>query len=299
MSLESNLELNNKLVAEQNTLLTQLLSAMARGKSFTPDTFPTPKVETQTTTRKGPFYWKHPESDSFGTVDTLAELENIISADDSVVEIHKVEYLQLKRKAAGENKPKTVALEAQPLEIAVALAVLYGADARTPSEAQIIGAATAAATPISSAESKQIDALVMALKGVSRAIKLHGAGVFELALQILAHWDELPGIAERREYASLLLDTPHDKRADVQPTPAGKKQKKVDPEPVPVTDTPADADPNTLFNKAEELILTLAKGGYLNEAKQILADHNAKKLTEITPADLPAVIAAAEKALEG
>ncbi|EKN6171825.1 hypothetical protein AB8990_09200 [Yersinia enterocolitica] len=47
MSLESNLELNNKLVAEQNTLLTQLLAAMAGGKpTFTPDTKPVPKAET-------------------------------------------------------------------------------------------------------------------------------------------------------------------------------------------------------------------------------------------------------------
>ncbi|MFV8770802.1 hypothetical protein ACNSPB_26600 [Yersinia enterocolitica] len=47
MSLESNLELNNKLVAEQNTLLMQLLAAMAGGKpAFTPDTKPVPKAET-------------------------------------------------------------------------------------------------------------------------------------------------------------------------------------------------------------------------------------------------------------
>ena len=139
----------------------------------------------------------------------------------------------------------------------------------------------------------QIDALTMALKGVDRATKLHGAGVFDLALQMVEHWDALPGITERRAYADLLLDTPKEKRADVKPAKpkASAKGKKE------TVDTAED--PKALFAKAEQLILSLAKGGYRSEAVQILTDHGAKKLSEVEPDKLPAVIAAAEKALEG
>ncbi|VEI61606.1 hypothetical protein [Serratia rubidaea] len=298
MSLESNLELNNKLVAEQNTLLSQLLAALAGGKTFTPDTPPQPKAESAgKPPRKGPFYWKHVDGDAVGTVTTEAELQHVLADAErqgtSCAEINKVEYLQLKEEADKSATAKPPSLEDQPLPVAVALAALYGDKARALTAEQLAAAIHITETMDGKERDEQIDALTMALKGVERARKLHGAGVFELALQLVEHWDSLPGITERRAYAELLLDTPKEKRADVKPAkPKAEKPKDTESEP-------AAEDPKALFSKAEKLILTLAKGGYRSEAVQILADHNAKKLGEVAPEDLPSVIAAAEKALEG
>lgn len=292
MSLESNLELNNKLVAEQNTLLSQLLAALAGGKTFTPDTPPQPKAESAGKTRKGPFYWKFPDGSAGGVAETEEELEGLKAQGDAV-EINKVEYLQLKEEAEKSATAKPPSLEDQPLPVAAALAALYGEKARALTAEQLADAIHITETMDGKERDEQIDALTMALKGVERAKKLHGAGVFDLALQLVEHWDALPGITERRAYAELLLDTPKEKRADVKPAkPKAEKPKDTESEP-------AAEDPKALFSKAEKLILTLAKGGYRSEAVQILADHNAKKLGEVAPEDLPSVIAAAEKALEG
>lgn len=59
--------------------------------------------------RKGPFYWKHPESGSFGTVEDTGALNEILE-DGLTVEINKVEYLQLKEDAE-KNSPADVAGE--------------------------------------------------------------------------------------------------------------------------------------------------------------------------------------------
>lgn len=45
--------------------------------------------------RVGPFYWSHPESSSFGKVDTLAQLEETLAADACAVEIDEEQYLKL------------------------------------------------------------------------------------------------------------------------------------------------------------------------------------------------------------
>lgn len=52
--------------------------------------------------RKGPFYWERPESNSFGSVDDLGALNDILE-DKQAVEINKVEYLQLKEEVEKAN----------------------------------------------------------------------------------------------------------------------------------------------------------------------------------------------------
>ncbi|MBA3148677.1 hypothetical protein CBY07_020715 [Salmonella enterica] len=52
--------------------------------------------------RKGPFYWKYAAGDSFGSVDDLGALNEILE-DELTVEINKVEYLQLKEAADKSN----------------------------------------------------------------------------------------------------------------------------------------------------------------------------------------------------
>lgn len=64
---------------------------------------------------------------------------------------------------------------------------------------------------------------------------------------------------------------------------------------------PTDDQPDfaSLREKAKELILRLAKGGYREEAKTILGNFGGTKLGEVADENLADVIAQAEKALEG
>lgn len=130
MSLESNLELNNKLLTrqnelaeQQNTLLAQLVSAFSSGKTFTADTPHQPKAETPVDksatakeARRGPFYAKHNGTEIAFRVDTRDEFEkaNSDSPYGGITEIHKVEFLQL-REHRAQTEVKPVALEDQPL----------------------------------------------------------------------------------------------------------------------------------------------------------------------------------------
>lgn len=55
--------------------------------------------------RKGPFYWKNQEGDAFGQVDTLDELNDLLD-NSTAIEVHKVEYLQLKEAAEKADSAK-------------------------------------------------------------------------------------------------------------------------------------------------------------------------------------------------
>ncbi|MGL4755295.1 MAG: hypothetical protein ACRCXB_23290 [Aeromonadaceae bacterium] len=55
----------------------------------------------------GPFYWSHPESSSFGMVDTLAQLEEMLDGDQGAVEIDEEQYLKLQ----AEDSAVTVTVE--------------------------------------------------------------------------------------------------------------------------------------------------------------------------------------------
>lgn len=55
--------------------------------------------------RKGPFYWKHPESGSIGSVEDLGALNELLE-DGLTVEINKVEFLQLQKDIAEKSETK-------------------------------------------------------------------------------------------------------------------------------------------------------------------------------------------------
>lgn len=297
MSLESNLELNNKLVAEQNTLLTQLLAAMTSGKTFTADTPHQPKAEGstvgkaatgETKTRKGPFYIRLEDGPP-----CIVDSESTLAAhiEKGYTEITKVEYLQLQEEASKATTAKPITLEELPLPNAIALAVLEGEAGRTPTFEQLAAAEHAANTATGKERNEQVDALTMALKGVDLAAKLHGAGVFELALQMVEHWDALPGITERREYATLLLNTPVDKRAKVKP----KAPKKAEEKSTVVEGT---IDVAALHAKGKQLILQKIAAKAPADLRKTLDLFGLKKLTECPDDKLPDVVAALEQLAE-
>lgn len=127
---------------------------------------------------------------------------------------------------------------------------------------------------------RQADALDSALAGVSELKGLSNAVILDLCAEMVAHWDDIPGISERREFAVSLLSEGKTQSDDEAEAEAGQ-------------------DPKVLFAQAEQLILQLAKGGYRNEAVGILNTFGAKKLGQVPEDKLAEVVALAEKTLAG
>ncbi|MGQ5795598.1 hypothetical protein ACUNIY_24575 [Serratia sp. IR-2025] len=298
MSLESNLELNNKLVAEQNGLLTKLLAALAGGKTFTADTPHQPKAETPVDKKDsaGPFYLRRTADGALNQVGTESARDSMLS--DGYVEIGKAQFQQLKEEAE-KTQVKPVSLEEQPLPVAVALAVIYGAKPAVSLTPEMMAhAINITETTIGDERDAQIDALTMALKGVDRATKLHGAGVFDLALQMVEHWDALPGITERRAYADLLLDTPKEKRADVKPAKPKASAKGENPETVTTTTGAEAPDAAALLDKGKQLIIQKIAPKAPADLRKTLDLFGLKKLTDCPEEKLPDVVAALEQLAE-
>ncbi|EMG3683463.1 hypothetical protein V4251_000810 [Serratia marcescens] len=298
MSLESNLELNNKLVAEQNGLLTKLLAALAGGKTFTADTPHQPKAETPVDKKDsaGPFYLRRTADGALNQVGTESARDSMLS--DGYVEIGKAQFQQLKEEAE-KTQVKPASMEEQPLPVAVALAVLYGTQGIVvPDPAMIDNAISIVETTNGDERDAQIDALTMALKGVDRATKLHGAGVFDLALQMVEHWDALPGITERRAYADLLLDTPKEKRADVKPAKPKASTKGKNTEVVTTTAGGEEPDAAVLLDKGKQLIIQKIAPKAPADLRKTLDLFGLKKLTDCPEEKLPDVVAALEQLAE-
>ncbi|MGF2651794.1 hypothetical protein ACQUWL_04400 [Serratia marcescens] len=298
MSLESNLELNNKLVAEQNGLLTKLLAALAGGKTFTADTPHQPKAETPVDKKDsaGPFYLRRTADGALNQVGTESARDSMLS--DGYVEIGKAQFQQLKEEAE-KTQVKPISLEDQPLPVAVALAVIYGAKPAVSLTPEMMAhAINITETTIGDERDAQIDALTMALKGVDRATKLHGAGVFDLALQMVEHWDALPGITERRAYADLLLDTPKEKRADVKPAKPKASAKGKNTETVTTTAGAEAPDAAALLDKGKQLIIQKIAPKAPADLRKTLDLFGLKKLTDCPEEKLPDVVAALEQLAE-
>lgn len=306
MSLESNLELNNKLLTrqnelaeQQNTLLAQLVSAFSSGKTFTADTPHQPKAETPVDKKDsaGPFYLRRTADGALNQVGTESARDSMLS--DGYVEIGKAQFQQLKEEAEKAPKVEPFTLEAQPLPIAVALAVLYGTKGVAMINADMIAdAISITETEDGKERNEQIDALTMALKGVDRATKLHGAGVFDLALQMVEHWDALPGITERRAYADLLLDTPKAKRADVKPAKPKASTKGKNTEVVTTTTGAEAPDTAALLDKGKQLIIQKIAPKAPADLRKTLDLFGLKKLTDCPEEKLPDVVAALEQLAE-
>lgn len=305
MSLESNLELNNKLLTrqnelaeQQNTLLAQLVSAFSSGKTFTADTPHQPKAETPVDKKDsaGPFYLRRTADGALNQVGTESARDSMLS--DGYVEIGKAQFQQLK-KEAEKTLVEQITLEDQPLPVAVALAVIYGAKPAVSLTPEMMAhAINITETTNGDERDAQIDALTMALKGVDRATKLHGAGVFDLALQMVEHWDALPGITERRAYADLLLDTPKEKRADVKPAKPKASAKSKNTETVTTTAGAEAPDAAALLDKGKQLIIQKIAPKAPADLRKTLDLFGLKKLTDCPDEKLPDVVAALEQLAE-
>lgn len=309
MSLETSLELNNKLLTQHNALLEQLITALASGQT----------IQTQTVVNSVQEYRETvPETKTENTSAIPFKLDDLEFSD------------------------------------VIALACFY------PDPQELSETMFQRAIDYREAEGDkrvvQIDALDSALQGVKRASHLNKPALLDLARNVLRFWDDLPTIADRRNFADRLLDAPADGRHEVKPKKSSNKDSKTEERTGPFycksVDGSAASELHTLRKlnamlekghieinrveylqlqeefkrkdtangnngeetggstdnqqdfaalrkQAEGLILQLAKGGYRAEAVAILEKQGAKKLGEVADENLADVIAQAEKALEG
>lgn len=130
----------------------------------------------------------------------------------------------------------------------------------------------------------QVDALYVTLSNLKEVAALPSETIHDLCLEMLENWDQITGITERSEFALSLLS--EGKTTLEEPEQEQEQEQE-------------NADPKVLFEQAEKLILQLAKGGYRNEAVEILTKFNAKKLGQVPEYKLAEVIELAKKVLEG
>lgn len=304
MSLETNLELNNKLLTQQNelqarniALLERLVSTLASGVTMRPDTVAKVQEYRETV--------PEPETQP----ETADETKAALTLDD--LEFSDVIAL------AGFY-PEQVELSETMLQRAIDYRDAEG-------EKRVV----------------QIDALDSALLGVKRAAELHKDVLLQLARSILANWDGLPTIANRRAFAETWLDakpgerdTVKPKKATVQDKQASRKgpffvrhedgkigelstedelkthleagyteinkveylQRKEEAEAEKAN--AGEPDFAELRNQAQELLVRLTKSGYRTEAVAALDSFGVQKLRFVEDKDLPALISRLDKELE-
>ncbi|MDC9589693.1 hypothetical protein PSI23_10385 [Xenorhabdus sp. XENO-10] len=237
MSLENTLQKNNALLEQQNTLMSQLIAALA-------------KVE---------------------------PAEHFIDSESVTLLPEHVEQPAEKKKSSTKKKTDNtpVDIETLDLETVVAVAVLFKKDAYNLT-ADKLAQARAVIEAVGADRNGQVDALDSALQGLQELKPLTKAVILDLCLEIVESWDDIPGITERREFAVSLLNE--------------GKQTADTSEPEP------ELDYAVLYDKAQQALLRLAKGGYRSEAVGIVAKFGAKKLGDIPQEKLSEVLKLAEEA---
>ncbi|CDG20665.1 conserved protein of unknown function [Xenorhabdus poinarii G6] len=266
MSLETSLNKNNELLAQQKTLLEQQNALYTQNNSLIQQLLSAlaNNVVTQSAA---------PEKEN-----TLKDEPYIQLAVEHVEQPNKTAK-PAKKKAAVDKTP--VDIETLDLETVVALAVLFKNDAYNLTADKLAQARAVIEGVGESERNGQADALDCALQGVLELKALTKAQSLDLCLEMLENWDNIPGITERREFALDLLN---------QGTRASEPEPEPEPEP--------ELDYGAIFNQAQQALLRLAKNGYRREAVDIVAKFGVKKLGDIPQEKLPEVLAQAEAALE-
>ncbi|OKP02587.1 hypothetical protein [Xenorhabdus eapokensis] len=266
MSLETSLDKNNELLERKTALLEQQNSLIEQQNTLN--------------TYQAELLVQHNELMA-QFVSALAIFKpNIPAANDDQSIVATVEQPAKPKKSSVKKAVDTtpVDIETLDLETVVAIAVLFKNDAYNLT-ADKLAQARAVIDGIGEAERNgQVDALDCALQGLPELKPLTNAVILDLCLEMVANWDDIPGITERREFAVALLNE-------------GKQTTEPEPEPEPEPEFYA-----ALYDQTQQALLRLAKGGYRNEATGIVHKFGAKKLGDIPQEKLPEVLKLAEAA---
>lgn len=307
MSLETSLELNNKLLTQHNALLEQLITALASGQTIQPqtvaqvqeyrETVPETKAE-NTVIRKvtlddlefsdiialAAFY---PEAQELSEtmVQRVVDYRDA-EGDKRVVQIDALDSaLQGVKRAGHLNKPALLDLSRNILRFWDDLPTIA---ARREFAERLLDAPADGRHEV---KPKKADSKDEERTGPFYCKNVDGSAASEL--HTLRKLNELlkKGHIEitRVEYLQLQEDFAR-KNAAKGGTETGDDAG---------VNAGAQTDFAALRKQAEGMILQLAKGGYRAEAVAILEKQGAKKLGEVADENLADVIAQAEKALEG
>ncbi|KOP31845.1 hypothetical protein AFK69_18715, partial [Xenorhabdus sp. GDc328] len=230
MSLETSLDKNNALLETNNALLSQLLSTFV-----TPQTAVAPAANSDIHEADLKTYAMELPEEEVVVEGILAE------AVDEAWDSRPAKPKKSSVKKVIDNTP--VDIETLDLETVPAIAVLFKNDAYTLTADKLAQARAVIEGVGEEERNGQVDALDCALQGLQELKALTNARILDLCLEMVASWDEIPGITERREFALALLDE-------------GKQT----PEPEP------EVDPAVIFEQARQALLRLSTGGYRREA---------------------------------
>ncbi|MFP1847087.1 hypothetical protein ACLEDU_16240 [Lonsdalea quercina] len=309
MSLETSLELNNKLLTQHNALLEQLITALASGQAIQPQTVvnsvqeyreTVPETKTENTSAIPvklddlefsdvvalACFYPDPQELSetmFQRATDYREAEG----DKRVVQIDALDSaLQGVKRASHLNKPALLDLARNVLRFWDVLPTI--ADRRNFAD-QLLDAPADGRHEVKPKKGSNKDIKTEERTGPFYCKSVDGSAASELhTLRKLNAMLEKGHIEINRvEYLQLQEEF---KRKDTANSNNSEE-----------TGGSADSQPDfaALRKQAEGLILQLAKGGYRAEAVAILEKQGAQKLGGVADEKLAEVIAQAEKALEG
>ncbi|KFC08326.1 hypothetical protein GTGU_01439 [Trabulsiella guamensis ATCC 49490] len=291
MSLETNLELNNKLLTQHNALLERLITALASGVALRPDTVAQVQEYRETAPETGGGV---PALDDleFGDVVALAVfypepqvlgltmLQRAIDYRDTTGDARVVQIDALDMALRGVKRANHLS---KPALLDLARHVIRFWD-----DLPTIGSRREFAEQLLDTKAGERDGVKPKRAG-GKTKQQERKGPF-----FVQHDDGKIGELSTKAELKTHLDAGYTEINKVE-----YLQLKEDAEKA--SDKPSDDQPDfaALRKQAEGLILQLAKGGYRAEAVAILEKQGAKKLGEVADEDLADVVAQAEKALEG
>ncbi|MCW9668579.1 hypothetical protein ORL60_04755 [Klebsiella michiganensis] len=294
MSLESNLELNNQLVARQNelqerniALLERLVQSLASGVALKADTVAQVQEYRETVTESKTALTL--DDLRFGDVIALAAfypvpqkiteemLQRAVAYRDATAEARVVQIdaldsaLQGVKRATELHNPALIDLSRHVLK--------FWDELPTIGQRRDFAELVLDTPPGERAEVKP--------KKTSSKEKKERKGPF-----FVRHDDGKIGELSTESELKTHLDAGYTEINKVEFLQLQEEAEKAKPE----GDTP---DFDALRKQAEEHIKTLCKGGYRAEAVGLLESFGAKKLGEVEDKDLASLVASAEKTLEG
>ncbi|HAK3334020.1 TPA: hypothetical protein H2A59_004585 [Salmonella enterica] len=310
MSLETNLEINNQLVTRNNELLERLISTLASGVAMRPDTVAKVQEYNEALTGHEPVHEAQPETG--GAIPTLDDLtfSDVIAlatffpvaqpisltmlqraidyrdatGDQRVVQIDALDSaLQGVKRAKELLKPALLDLSRNILKFWDDLPTI--GERRAFAE-RLLDAPPAGRDEVKPKKSSNKDSKTEERTGPFYVKSPDGSAASELhTLRKLNAMLEKGHIEINRvEYLQLQEEFARKDAATDQGEDANTSN-------IP--------DFSAQRKRAEELILRLAKGGYLTEAKAILSGFGAQRMGQVPDDKLEEVISLTEKALSG
>ncbi|ECY1403923.1 hypothetical protein KOM24_005048 [Salmonella enterica] len=191
-------------------------------------------------------------------------LERLITAlasgvalrSDTVAQVQ--EYHETATKTVAETGSAVPTLDDLTFSDVIALAAFY--PVATPITEEMLQRAIAYREAEGDKRVVQIDALDSALQGVKRASHLNKPALLDLARNVLRFWDDLPTVADRRNFADQLLDAPADGRHEVKPKKGSNKDSKTEERTGPFYCKSVDGSAASELHTLRKLNAMLEKG---------------------------------------